>query len=534
MGIRAKTLIILASLFLVDSVGLGLIAQTVIMTGFGKVESENTKEDVQRAVDAFDYELTQINDKGTDWSSWDETYQFVQDHNQAYIDGNLSSDLIGQRIEFWLFYNKEGQLVQETGYDPKTIEPVRAPEAFLQALSKSGLTGLTEKDAAGKKAYFNLPDGNIMMTVARPIRINGEGPSAGTLVMANYLDAAKVKEQANLTHLSIHVYSVAQTGLPPDVTSYRDSNKTTIASVPVNDQTVTGYATIKAYGGGPNIIVRVDHTRDIYNQGRQAVNYFLGFFLLLFIGIMATAELLLNGFVIGPIQKLDRMKTELIYLASHQLRTPASAVRSNLSLLLDGYVGKLIDEQIRILRTAYEENGFELKLIDDVVDVAKLDSHDAVVEPKELDLVDLIKIIIVAQQSDAEKRNQSIETELPPELIISGDPVKLRLAFTNLIVNAIKYTPDGGRVIIGAKSSGSKVILTVGDNGIGIPANYIPDMFKRFSRASNATEINMAGAGLGLYLAKSMVGMHHGSIKVESELGKGSVFTVVLPKKYQP
>jgi PAS domain S-box-containing protein len=232
-------------------------------------------------------------------------------------------------------------------------------------------------------------------------------------------------------------------------------------------------------------------------------------------------------------KELDRMKSDLIFLASHQLKTPASAVKSSLSLLIDGYLGDMPTKQMNDLRTAYAENNFELKLIDDILNVASLESKRVLVEPERFDFSVVIRDIVSEEKAAAADRKQKLKLTAPAKLAVTGDPTKLREVFENLITNAIKYTPEGGRIGISVKSSGADFVVTVVDDGIGIPEKEISSIFARFFRASNATQINMPGTGLGLYLAKSIVEMHGGGIEVESEMGKGTTFTVTLPKKYK-
>jgi PAS domain S-box-containing protein len=228
-------------------------------------------------------------------------------------------------------------------------------------------------------------------------------------------------------------------------------------------------------------------------------------------------------------KEVDRMKSELVYLASHQLRTPASAVKSSLSLLLDGYMGQLSPLQVDDLKTAYNE----LRLIDDILDVARLDSKKLDLAVAKVNISALIDKVVVEERPAAIERKQTLEFKAPKRLMAEIDSDKIRMALENLISNAIKYTPVGGKIHVDVKAKDDDIIINVKDNGIGISVEEIPNMFKRFSRASNAIRINMVGTGLGLYLAKSIVGMHHGIIELNSKLGHGSVFTMTLPKKYK-
>jgi two-component system phosphate regulon sensor histidine kinase PhoR len=230
-------------------------------------------------------------------------------------------------------------------------------------------------------------------------------------------------------------------------------------------------------------------------------------------------------------KELDRMKTELVTLASHQLRTPASAVKNTLSLLLDGYVGTFSAEQLRNLRQAYAENQFELKLIDGIIEVGEVDTNQVLINPTQVDLAKLMTGIVNDNQTFIKERKHRVTIDIPAATIVQADADKIRRVFERLITNAIQYTGPRGRIQIAAERSGSDVIITVSDTGIGVPAAELPDLFNRFSRASNAIKTNMAGPGLGLYLAKSIIELHHGHIELESQLGKGTIVRVTLPTK---
>jgi signal transduction histidine kinase len=229
---------------------------------------------------------------------------------------------------------------------------------------------------------------------------------------------------------------------------------------------------------------------------------------------------------------LERQRTELIYLASHQLRTPAAAVKSSLSLLIDGYLGKLSEKQEQELKVAYEENDHELQLVNDILNVIQLDSRNLPIEVKPTDLAAVVKEAVKGELPTAESKHQKLTVGPAEQAVAEVDADKLLTVMKVLVTNAVKYTPDDGVIQLSVSDGRDQVVVRVKDNGIGISDDDLPDLFKRFSRARNATQINMAGAGLGLYIAKNIVEAHHGTIEVDSELGHGSVFTVKVPKKF--
>ncbi len=256
------------------------------------------------------------------------------------------------------------------------------------------------------------------------------------------------------------------------------------------------------------------------------------------VSVTAT-PIILKGNIIGGIdvirditkeREVDRLKSEFVSLASHQLRTPATAVKGLLSLLLEGYNGTLTAEQTENLTQAFAENEHELKIIDDMLDVAKLDAGQIVLEYAPVDIASLLRSAVAEQHELIRGRRQVVHIEAPKSLTITADKAKLQMVFDNLLTNASKYSPEGGKVELKLKQTAHQLMIQVKDDGIGIAAKDLPNLFKRFSRAANAEKTGASGSGLGLYLAKQIVDLHRGRIQVASELGRGSTFTVILPK----
>lgn len=253
---------------------------------------------------------------------------------------------------------------------------------------------------------------------------------------------------------------------------------------------------------------------------------------------ITAAPIIVKGKIIGVIdvirditaeKEADRIKSDFVSLASHQLRTPATAVKGLISLLVEGYSGELAPNQMALLQQAFLENEHELALVDDMLDVAKFDTGEVVLENTRVDVVKLIKAVVAEQQVLTRSRHQTVTIRAPRPVSIWADSVKLQMVFENLITNASKYSLENGRISVGISVSSKETTVRIKDNGIGIAPKDISLLFKRFSRADNAAKIHTSGSGLGLYLAKKVVDLHHGQIAVSSKLGRGSAFTVTLP-----
>ena len=229
--------------------------------------------------------------------------------------------------------------------------------------------------------------------------------------------------------------------------------------------------------------------------------------------------------------ELDRMKGEFIAMVSHELRSPLSAIEQNITLILEGLAGELTEKQRHLLSRAKERTKGLLQLIGDLLELSRIDAGMAVQKKEPLQVEEVVKRVIEMMEGEAQKKEIALSFEasapVPPVL---GDRDNLEGVFTNLVSNAIKYTPSGGKVRVEVRGEGDYVKATVSDTGIGIPKEDLPRIFDKFYRVKSEKTRGIVGTGLGLSIVKSIVDAHLGSITVESEEGKGTTFTVLLPR----
>lgn len=227
---------------------------------------------------------------------------------------------------------------------------------------------------------------------------------------------------------------------------------------------------------------------------------------------------------------INNAKDEFISIASHQLRTPASAVKQYIGLLLEGYVGELTDMQLKMITAAFESNQRQLSIIDDLLRVAQVDAGKITLIKRTCDIVQLLDDVIEEQQGKFDKRGQKLIYEHPgTSVIASVDQRLLRMVLENLIDNASKYSPEGKAITVILQQSIGAITLQVKDHGVGIKAKDQKRLFQKFSRLTNPLSSLVSGSGLGLYWAKKIIDLHGGSIGVKSREGRGSTFTISLP-----
>lgn len=230
--------------------------------------------------------------------------------------------------------------------------------------------------------------------------------------------------------------------------------------------------------------------------------------------------------------ELNRSKDEFIALASHQLRTPATAVKQYVGMILEGFAGEIDANQRNMLKTAYESNDRQLNIINDILRVAQLDLNKITLRPEPTNMNKLVDDIVSEHKPSFEHRHQSIDFKKPDKPIEARvDAENIRMAISNVVDNASKYTPENKNIAIGLGCSDHKAVVTVRDEGVGIDADDLCLLFNKFTRISNPLSIKVGGSGLGLYWAKEIINLHGGTIKVNSAPQKGTTFIIELPQE---
>jgi len=231
-------------------------------------------------------------------------------------------------------------------------------------------------------------------------------------------------------------------------------------------------------------------------------------------------------------KEIDRAKSEFVSLASHQLRTPLSTINWYAEMLLAGDAGKINKEQKEYLQEVYKGNQRMVDLVNALLNVSRIELGTLAVEPEPTDLIDLANSVLNEIKPQIEQRKQKIVRTFGKNIPkINLDPKLMRIVFQNYISNAMKYTPEKGRIEIGIKKQKTEVLLSVKDNGMGIPKYQQVNIFTKLFRADNVREKETDGTGLGLYIVKSVIEQFGGKVWFESVESKGTTFFATIPIK---
>ena len=231
------------------------------------------------------------------------------------------------------------------------------------------------------------------------------------------------------------------------------------------------------------------------------------------------------------LQRLNESKDEFISLASHQLRTPATAIKQLLGLLIEGYVENVPENILAILHKTYDSNERQISIVNSLLKVAQLDSGRIVLRKQPVNINEIIKGIVAQYEGVINDKGQSILLELSDEPVYGQvDEHYYRMTLENILDNASKYTHVGGTIRVSSQYSGEYAEVSITDTGVGIAPENIPTLFDKFNRIPNELSHQVAGSGLGLYWVQKVIDLHDGVVEVTSEINKGTTFYVRVPK----
>lgn len=230
-------------------------------------------------------------------------------------------------------------------------------------------------------------------------------------------------------------------------------------------------------------------------------------------------------------RRLEDMKLDFVSIAAHELRTPLTSIKGYLYVLIRDYYKVFDDKQKNILKKLNLSTQRLVSLVENLLNVTRIERGTLNINLQEVDWLENVKGVIGEIIDQAKDKKMELVFEAPSESLpkVYADQLRINEVLSNLLSNAINYSPAGGRIRVWIELSGTEIITHVADTGQGIPKDAIAHLFTKFFRVAGKLEQGSKGTGLGLYIAKSIVNLHHGRIWVESEFGKGSTFSFTLP-----
>ena len=227
--------------------------------------------------------------------------------------------------------------------------------------------------------------------------------------------------------------------------------------------------------------------------------------------------------------QLDRMKDEFVLTASHELRSPLTSVQGFAELLMMDR-DSLSPRQVETVEIILDNCRHLVRLLNDLLDLARSDAGRLTIRPQPTRIGPLVEDVVRTMRAQTDQAGQSLTEQIDPELpLVEVEPDRIRQILVNLVTNAHEYSPENASISVAARVAGAAVQIDVKDDGPGIPPQQAEHIFERFVRGDAGETQRVGGTGLGLAISKSLIELHGGSISVDSEVGRGSTFTVILP-----
>jgi signal transduction histidine kinase len=230
------------------------------------------------------------------------------------------------------------------------------------------------------------------------------------------------------------------------------------------------------------------------------------------------------------LRELSAMKEEFLALTTHDLRSPLTVISGVINFFTSGRLGDMTPEQKNMVAMMERNTQNLIELVNDLLDASKLESGTMRLDAATIELGGLVSELREQMQPLAREKEIALGEDVPEDLPpLRADRAKLRRVLVNLVSNALKFTPKGGRVRLGASREGAFVRVSVADTGVGIPREDLHDIFDKYAQARSRATRSEKGTGLGLYITRQLVELHGGKISVQSEVGKGSTFSFTIP-----
>lgn len=261
--------------------------------------------------------------------------------------------------------------------------------------------------------------------------------------------------------------------------------------------------------------------------------------------VVAKAEKLEES--LSRLKELDQLKSNFLATVSHELRTPLTSIIGYAEMLIEGLAGPLQGEQLEYLQTIMDKGERLLHLITSILDTSRMESGRLRIEAQPVDIEEALSVALSSILPQAKKKGLSVSVQCEPNVRQAVlDPQRLQQVLVNLLSNAVKFTPEGGSIVLAAREAPdvpsraqgrfdgpeSYFAIDVRDTGIGIPGDSLDRIFDSFYQVDGSATREFGGVGLGLSIVKSYVEAHGGEITCHSEVGKGTTFTILLPRTY--
>jgi signal transduction histidine kinase len=560
MKLRTKTMITITIISFLIFGALQAITILVIDPSFNNLEIQESKRNINQALSVINYSLNSLQGQLKDYSHWDDTYNFVQNKNQEYIDNNFfESTFENLNLNLLGIVDNNRSIVYCQSFDLINLTKVNTPEETRKILTSDDsiwVFNSIEDTTSGIMLMDNQP----MFVATAPILTSlNQGPVVGGMLFGRFIDENEISQLTEIMGLNFCITKISDLRLQKEGNHIVDSlllNKTTVVVKENSFNTISGYTLINDIHSNPTFILQVAQDRTVNQQGIWVRNIFLSASVALAFCVGAGFLVLLEKEIVKPMMKLaatveeiplkpNVSRTKSKSTSSEELDVLSDAVRNSVNKRLEGMneASRMVGHDLRnplagirgaqyILKKNYGEKldakGNEmLKIIDDCVEYSDKIVRDLLDYSCEIKLDKIttnpVRLVNASLSTLVVPVNVQVISEVNDEFSVFVDNGKIERVFSNLIKNACDAMPNGGQLKITSRKVNGNVEICFSDSGIGMSKDVLQKLWTPFFTTKPK------GLGIGLDICKRIVEAHRGKIKAESILGKGTVFTVFLP-----
>jgi signal transduction histidine kinase len=567
--------------------------QAIIFYEFSDLERHTVISNVERAINTIDDERQQLLQLTRDNASWNDTYSFVQGHNDGFVEQIFNQNSFEtNRLNLLIILDTAGKVRAYKTYQFDATRGTANDAEVLRRITVSGLLNQTGPDH-GATEIVQLPGLPLILSAHPILTSDFVGPSMGTMIMGRSLDAVRIAQLGTQLRLNVQIHRLDQPDLSETIKGSVGVITTTGAPVvtPLTVDSVAGYGLITSANGTPTLLIQVTSSRDIVWIGRTTALYTLITFIIAGMIAMFTLTKLLNQLVLERLGQLiqnvkvigvdkdlrhrvaidghdefsllantinetlsaleqaeheqreaeaqrEQMWEDVIasrrnFLAtvSHELRTPLTPIRGYADLMLHRIGGTITPDQEHFLQMIQQNSRRMEAIVNDLLVMGQLDAGRIDLHIEQLAVAPAITSVLAMLEQQIQHQHVTVSVEIPPDLpMVYADTQRLDQILANLITNAVKYTRAGGHVQIRASYGGADLVeVVIHDTGIGMSTTEMERLFTPFYRTDSVLSAQISGTGLGLSIARSLVELHGGTISVQSTPGVGSTFCFTLP-----
>ncbi|MBI4313123.1 MAG: HAMP domain-containing protein [Chloroflexi bacterium] len=605
MSLRTKSLIVVGVLTFSLLVALFAATELVVKAGFRTLETQEAHHNMQRIMSALDDEVATLDATAQDWATWDDTYGFVEDGNEAFASSTLADgSFVNNRLNVMLFVHSSGRLVFSKAYDLENRRETPVPPSLLAHIAPGSL--LLDHEMHSRMAGFlSLPEGTLLVSSHPILTSEGFGPPRGSLVFGRYLDSNETERLAKATLYSLQTYPRNSPDLPAYVREALASlsGEDSVTVEPLDASSIAGVVALKDMYGDPALVLVGEFPRDIYKQGRTTVILVFIFSGLIIMSLSIATLVLTKKLVLSRLLRLGHVVTQIgknndltarvpeegkdeLSRLGHEVnnmleslersrreqeqaqaelreanarlsdalarleRTPllihqermnalgqmASGIAHDISNTLIPIVGL---SELLLTRPGILEQQDVVAKYAKSINTAAQDATAIVERLREfyrpgldademgpVNLNEVVKQTVVLTETRWRSQREAqiaVATELGNIPAVKGSESELREALTNLILNAVDAMPGGGTITLRTGAEDGHVHVQVADTGVGMTEEVRRRCLEPFF-----TTKGERGTGMGLAMVYGVVKRHDGEIDIQSEVGKGTTFTLTL------